>query len=99
MTRKKPLPPLSSDGKKRVPIVVKLTGAREVVLTGDFTGWAKDKIRLVPSAPGEWGAQLHLPPGEYQYRLLVDGEWRDDPAGLKRVPNPFGTHNCVLTVA
>jgi hypothetical protein len=87
------------NGKKRVPIVVKLDGAREVVLTGDFTGWAKDKVRLFPSGPGEWGAHLELPPGEYQYRLIVDGEWRDDPSGSKRVPNPFGTHNCILTVA
>jgi hypothetical protein len=98
MNRKKAAPvPLR--GKKRVPIVVRLDGAREVVLTGDFTGWAKDEIRLFPSAPGEWGAQLQLSPGEYQYRLIVDGEWRDDPAVTKRVPNPFGTQNCVLTVA
>jgi len=99
MARIKKLKALPVDSKKRVPIVVKLDGAREVVLTGDFTGWSKDRVRLFPSGPGEWGAQLELPPGEYQYRLIVDGEWRDDPAGAKRVPNPFGTHNSVLIVA
>ena len=85
--------------KKRVPYVVKVDGAREVVLTGEFTGWAKDKVRLSPAGPGEWGAHLELPPGEYQYRLIVDGEWRDDPKGSKKVANPFGTQNCILIVA
>ncbi|MBI3858582.1 MAG: hypothetical protein HY293_23090, partial [Planctomycetes bacterium] len=41
---------------------------------------------------------LDLPPGEYEYRLIVDGVWRDHPGAAKRVPNPFGTENCVLVV-
>jgi len=92
-------PPPSSSSRKTIPFVVKLEGAREVVLTGEFTGWSKEKVRLTPAGPGEWGAQLELPPGEYQYRLIVDGEWRDDPRGLRKVPNAFGTQNCVLVVA
>ena len=99
MAKKKSAPVVVSSGKKRVPYVVKVDGAREVVLTGEFTGWAKDKVRLAPAGPGEWGAQLELPPGEYQYRLLIDGQWRDDPSVLKKVPNPFGTQNGVLIVA
>jgi hypothetical protein len=84
---------------KQVPFSVKLDGAREVVVTGDFTGWSKEKVRLTPHGPGQWGAQLELPPGEYQYRLIVDGEWRDDPRGTRMVPNPFGGQNSILTVA
>lgn len=99
MGRKKSPPSIALEGRKRVPIVVKLAGARDVVLTGDFTGWARDRVQLLPAGPGEWGTLLQLLPGEYQYRLIVDGEWRDDPGGTKRVPNPFGTHNSVLTVA
>lgn len=91
-------PPTSSPGKA-VPFTVRVDGAREVVLTGEFTGWSKEKVRLTPRGPGEWGAQLELPPGEYQYRLIVDGEWRDDPRDLRRVPNAFGTQNCILVVA
>lgn len=96
MAKKKSVVP---NGSKRVPFTVVVQGAREVVLTGEFTGWSKDKVRLYPAGPGEWGVQLELPPGEYQYRLIVDGEWRDDPQGKKMVPNPFGTQNCILTVA
>jgi hypothetical protein len=85
--------------KKKIPVVVRLDGAREVILTGDFTGWAVDQIRLAPAGPGEWTAQLELTPGEYQYRLIVDGRWADDPASPRRVPNPYGSENAILTVA
>ncbi len=85
-------------GLRRVPFRVRLDGAREVILTGEFTGWATDRLRLQPASEGEWVAQLELPPGEYQCRLLVDGQWRDVPGLDRRVPNPFGTENAVLVV-
>lgn len=84
---------------KRVPLKIKAEGAKEVVLTGDFTQWAKDQIRLTPTAGGDWITVLELAPGDYQYRLIVDGEWRDHAEAAKRISNPFGTQNCVLTVA
>jgi hypothetical protein len=84
---------------KKVPLRIRADGAKEVVLTGDFTQWAKDKIRLTPSTGGEWITSLELAPGEYQYRLIVDGEWRDHADAAHRVPNSFGTQNCVLVVA
>lgn len=83
---------------KKVPLKVKADGAREVVLTGDFTQWAKDKVRLTPTPGGEWITVLELAPGKYQYRLIVDGEWRDH-SDAPKVGNPFGTQNCILTVA
>jgi len=84
---------------KKVPLRIRAEGAKEVVLTGDFTQWAKDKIRLTPVTSGEWITLLELAPGEYQYRLIVDGEWRDHPEATRRVANSFGTQNCVLIVA
>lgn len=93
-----PLPVMRSP-LRRVPVTVKAQGAREVVLTGDFTGWAIDKVRLAPVKEGEWLGQLELAPGEYQYRLIVDGQWRDHPEAAKKVPNPYGSENCVLTVS
>ena len=83
---------------RKVPFTARIEGAREVVVTGDFTQWAPNRVRLTYAGDGEWQAELRLARGEYQYRLIVDGEWRDDPTSIKRVPNPFGTENCVLTV-
>lgn len=91
--------PAAVSSLKKIPLRVRAEGAKEVVITGDFTQWAKDKVRLTPAAGGEWTTLLELAPGEYQYRLIVDGEWRDHPEASRRVPNSFGTQNCVLTVA
>jgi hypothetical protein len=84
---------------KKIPLRIRAEGAKEAVVTGDFTQWAKDKVRLTPAAGGEWITMLELAPGEYQYRLIVDGEWRDHSEATRRVANSFGTQNCVLIVA
>ena len=83
---------------RRVPIIVKETIAEEVRVTGDFTNWVKDGIRLSHDGKNEWRTVLPLEPGEYQYRLIVDGEWKDHLEATERVANPFGSENCVLKV-
>lgn len=84
--------------RRRVPLVVKEGNAEEVRVTGDFTDWVKEGIRLSHDGDGLWRTVLPLDPGEYQYRLLVDGEWRDHADATERVANPFGSQNCVLKV-
>jgi 1,4-alpha-glucan branching enzyme len=83
---------------RMVPFVIKGIDAKNVSVTGDFSGWSEDGIRLVQGREGEWQTTLELEPGEYQYRLRVDGEWRDDENAEKRVANPFGSANGVLQV-
>lgn len=73
-------------------------GATSVLLVGDFTHWQQNPISLQPQAGGIWRASVPLDPGEYHYRFLVDGEWRDDPECTIRVANPFGSQNAVVTV-
>ncbi|MBI5367592.1 MAG: isoamylase early set domain-containing protein [Planctomycetes bacterium] len=92
------VPSATPDLRRAVPVTVRTEAAKEVILTGEFTNWARAGVRMAPLADGLWRAQLELTPGEYQYRLIVDGEWRDDPAAPKHVPNPFGSENCVLIV-
>lgn len=84
--------------RPRVSIVVKAPEAKDVRVTGDFTRWTKRGIRLSEDGNGHWRTQLPLEPGEYQYRILVDGEWRDHEDAADRVANPFGSQNCVLKV-
>jgi len=83
---------------RQVPIVVNAEGASEVSITGDFTEWSEEGIALRRSGNGEFRTVLQLEPGEYQYRLLIDGEWKDDPRAPRRVANPSGTENCILEV-
>ena len=84
---------------KPVSFIVEAADAKEVIVTGDFTKWAADKVRLSRGEDGKWRAVVALAPGEYQYRLRVDGQWKDHLAASKRVGNPFGTENCVVTVS
>jgi hypothetical protein len=83
---------------RRVPVEVNLKLANTVLMTGDFNDWDAEGIELSPDGKGTWRTILELPPGEYEYRLLVDGNWSDHPEAKKRVPNPFGSENCVLVV-
>lgn len=82
----------------KVSLEARIVGAREVIVTGVFNGWAKDRLRMRRIGADQWQADLHLPPGEYQYRLIVDGRWQDHREAARRTTNPFGTENCVLSV-
>jgi hypothetical protein len=53
---------------------------------------------MIPWGDGRWVKELVLPPGAYQYRLVVDGEWMADPLAKETMPNPFGGMNSVVKV-
>jgi 1,4-alpha-glucan branching enzyme len=72
--------------------------AKSVQLAGDFTGWQQAPLAMKKQRNGTWKATVSLPPGTYEYRLLVDGEWCNDPQCPKRRPNQFGGENCVCVV-
>ncbi|HWX22913.1 MAG TPA: isoamylase early set domain-containing protein [Candidatus Binatia bacterium] len=72
--------------------------AQSVLLAGDFTGWQQAPVSLKKDKDGIWKKTISLSPGKYEYRLLVDGHWCDDPRCLTRQPNQFGGQNCVCIV-
>ena len=76
--------------------------ASDVRIAGDFNGWVPDKgVRSLIESDGEtrvWTKILRLPPGTYQYRYVVDGEWRDDPENTEREPSAVGGRNSILVV-
>jgi 1,4-alpha-glucan branching enzyme len=72
--------------------------AMSVQLVGDFSHWKERPINMRKAADGIWRATVALEPGEHHYRFLVDGEWRDDPECVLRVPNPYGTQDAVRQV-
>ena len=45
---------------------------------------------MVSLGDGRWAKELVLPPGVYEYRLVVDGEWMPDPRASETAPNPYG---------
>jgi 1,4-alpha-glucan branching enzyme len=73
-------------------------GATSVAITGTFCDWSPEGHPLNRDSHGVWKAVLTLPPGRYEYRFLVDGQWENDPACTERVPSPFGSENCVFVM-
>jgi hypothetical protein len=55
-------------------------------------------VALKKDSGGRWKGTLSLPPGEHEYRFRVDGEWRDDPKCSERIPNRYGSENCIVHV-
>ncbi len=79
--------------------------AKEVFLAGSFNDWNPKALPMRRRTKGEWRATLRLEPGRYEYKFVVDGEWRcapdcDRPYGgcPNCVQNKFGTMNRVLHV-
>lgn len=72
--------------------------AGSVLLAGDFTGWQQAPLAMKKHKGGVWKKTVSLPPGRYEYRLLVDGQWQDDPECPHRAPNQFGGENCLCIV-
>jgi 1,4-alpha-glucan branching enzyme len=70
--------------------------ARKVCIAGAFNDWRPEASPMFFLGDGRWGKELALPPGAYEYRLVVDGEWMPDPQAGETVPNPFGGVNSVL---
>lgn len=70
-----------------------------VAVAGTFNDWNPTTKPLHPVGSGHWVKETVLAPGSYEYCLVVDGQWRPDPAARDTVPNPFGGRNSVLNVA
>lgn len=72
--------------------------ARVVCLAGSFNNWEVNTLLMERDRTGNWSIELSLPPGEYRYRLVVDGEWRDHPGAARLVPNVYEGNDAVITV-
>jgi hypothetical protein len=61
-------------------VVFKLDGytdAKKVYVGGSFNNWERGLIPLSKTATG-WALSLIIPPGNYGYKFVVDGNWMTD---------------------
>lgn len=91
---KKPAKPATVE----VSMQFALPHATEVFVTGTFDNWSRTTMPLRRNGDGIWGAALWLAPGQYEYRLVIDGEWADVPGARETVENAFGSRNAILKV-
>lgn len=73
--------------------------AKSVQVAGDFNGWQPTKLPMEKiNETGVWQASVKLPTGKYRYRLVVDGQWLQDPYNQTSELNPFGGYNSIVEV-
>ncbi|MEK7675160.1 MAG: glycogen-binding domain-containing protein [Verrucomicrobiota bacterium] len=72
--------------------------AETVFIAGTFNDWHPAISPMIALGGGRWVKELCLPPGRYEYLLVVDGLWTFDPKARDYAPNVFGTMNSVLDV-
>jgi 1,4-alpha-glucan branching enzyme len=72
--------------------------AHTVGVAGTFNDWRSKTTSMIPQGNGHWSKDMVLPPGIYEYCLIVDGICRPDPLAKETVANPFGGLDSVLKV-
>jgi len=82
---------------KRVRFAIKGEPNREVYVTGTLNDWNPKKDKLV-FKDGIYSASIHLEPGRYEYKFIIDGIWCVDPECSERAPNGQGSLNSVIVV-
>jgi 1,4-alpha-glucan branching enzyme len=73
--------------------------AGNVCLAGKFNDWNASSLPMNKGKDGTWRVKVRLCRGKHEYKYFVDGAWASDLTCTTLVPNPFGTDNCVITLA
>lgn len=81
-----------------VRFVADFPRAREVRLTGTFTGWSSEGTPMQRRGDGRWECLVPIEAGSHQYRYIVDGTWVPDPHNDDSVLNEFGGANSLVSV-
>jgi hypothetical protein len=72
--------------------------ADDVRVTGTFTGWDDEGIRMAKDEKGTWSTMAYLAPGRHLYRFYIDGKWVPDPDVDEHVPDGMGGYATEFTV-
>ena len=83
---------------KSVKFISLYPRAKAVQIAGDFNNWQPQQTIMTPAKDGKWELALELAPGKYRYRMVVDGQWQQDPYNGNVETNPFGEYNSILEV-
>ena len=83
---------------QRIHFEFNFPAAESVSIAGTFNDWQPNATPMIALGQGRWAKDLALPPGDYEYCLVVDGQWKPDPLATETVPNPFGGVNSIRRV-
>ena len=50
---------------------------------GDFNNWDPNVHLIKNDGKGIWTKSVMIPPGKYEYKFLIDGDWKESPLPLR----------------
>ncbi|OGW82325.1 MAG: hypothetical protein A3G33_11515 [Omnitrophica bacterium RIFCSPLOWO2_12_FULL_44_17] len=71
---------------------------RSVMIAGDFNRWVAEPLHLVDAEKGLWRKIIPIGKGLHRYKLLVDDEWKTDPANGYNSANQYGGVDSLIMV-
>jgi len=71
---------------------------KRLQLAGDFNNWVPDQDIETRNINGHWQKVFTAAPGVYEYRIVVDGKWQQDPTNSAEIPNELGGINSLLQI-
>lgn len=83
---------------EEITLVFKCAADDDIKIAGDFNNWEPDRDVTTGRHGDLLSKTLHVSPGVYQYRLIINGEWRADPTNPNHITNEYGDINSVLEV-
>jgi hypothetical protein len=75
-----------SIGEKHAFRLADNISAEKVILSGSFNNWSGNELLMNKTATG-WELNYAIPPGNYEYKFIIDGIWTND----KENPYLMGT--------
>jgi 1,4-alpha-glucan branching enzyme len=90
-----------STGKsgKKVTFQTTAQPGSAVYVAGTFNNWDARAARLQENAAsGKYSIILSLPSGRYEYKFVVNGDWRTDASCPETARNAYGSLNSVIVV-
>jgi len=90
---------LGPQSRSGVLFSIRALGAHDVKLAGDFNSWVPDRdVLSLKEEGGVWKKFVFLAPGSYQYKFVIDDEWREDPNNGLVVQDSLGGQSSVVVV-
>jgi 1,4-alpha-glucan branching enzyme len=87
--------------RRREPVGFRVAAepGSEVFVAGTFNNWDPRRHPMRDDPDSRiYRTAIVLPRGRHEYKFVVNGEWRVDPACPRWVPNRYGSLNSVVTV-
>jgi 1,4-alpha-glucan branching enzyme len=88
----------SKPKRRRITFRFEAPYADKVSLMGDFNQWDETRHKMRKTTRGKWEKTVVIPPGQYEYKFLVDEKWLLDPANEIVCQNCFGSMNSIIVV-